>query len=115
MEVGMLVADGGRIFATESQVKKIIQKGGAEWDLALDDGCPDPLYCKGMVRISKFDKAEPTKEQPGRKFVIEGTIDYNMKPRAFRGWSKKVTLGGKKTLVHHFNFTEPATPMGLKK
>lgn len=117
MKTIFLVAHSGEFIATKEEIEKIINsEKGLEWDLSLDDGSPDPLYCKSLLKIIKFEQAPPTKKYPKRKtHIIEGTIIYNKEPRTFQGRSKPAGRFYRPgTLRHYFTFTKPAAPLNIK-
>lgn len=90
MEIGVLVAFGGSFWASELEIRNIMQSpDGLEWNLALSDGWHDPNYCKAKLRITKFDPTPPIKGHPNCKFLIEGSIVFKTEPEpwAFDGCS----------------------------
>ena len=107
MKVGYLVSGGGRFYASEQDLKRLLgSERGIDWDMALNDGWMDPNYCRGKLKLTKHQKG-----------LVEGTLVYNGKPRKFSGraegephkggnqpWQK--ALAGKTEYV--FKFTEPA-------
>lgn len=106
MVIGMLSASSGRFFASEEDIKNLIKsKRGIIWDMALNDGCLDPNYCRGKLKITSC-----------RKERVAGTLVYNGKPRRFSGKPKgkpvkgnkpwEMALAGKREFW--FKFTEPA-------
>lgn len=109
VRVGKWVARSGRFHATRRQVKHFLMKGhGCEWNLALNDGCGDPNYGTAVTHITKFERTSPTKDQPRRRFVVEGVISFEEGALAFTGYAEPSRCGRAKTLQHSFELFQPA-------